>query len=494
MKSSSLVRYYTNSIIILLGGYFIAQIVVSMDDKMTHDIPLLTYVAYLINELHLIPYKEIFETSMPGTILFHVICTKLFGYGDVAFRIYDIVFLLIFLFATYRLMLRMGRKVSVIATLLVGISYMQWGSKMWLQKDFVGLAMFVFGLLFLTSSNKRSAFLSGVFFCLSFWMKPHMLLGCLVTFIYLFIEGRNDFLSYCKAVILGGFATVICFLVLLSYMGALTSWTDIFISYLPLHIQIGGDLTITNSFWEQRRYGLLKLFHVVLFDRPKFALASIVTTLIIIIKTPGIQRNWILYLAFMLATFLSYPFISGQFWNYHWMPALYFLTLLGGCIFWFMDHKSAQLMAGAASIILVISIISDVSLFNKDVHQNPKAGLVMELESFIDQEVNPSEVIQPIDWTGGAIHAMLRTKHKIATKFLYDYHFYHAVEQEYIQMLQKEYLMEIKTKKPEYILEVKDRPRIKTSYVFEEFDTYIASNYFVLANKERFKVYQKIEE
>ncbi|MCD4654578.1 hypothetical protein K8T06_11695, partial [bacterium] len=54
--------------------------------RMEHDTPLLHYTAFLMDKYELVPYRDIFETSMPGTFAFHYSIGKLFGYGDTSFR------------------------------------------------------------------------------------------------------------------------------------------------------------------------------------------------------------------------------------------------------------------------------------------------------------------------------------------------------------------------------------------------------------------------
>lgn len=51
--------------------------------------------------------------------------------------------------------------------------------------------------------------------------------------------------------------------------------------------------------------------------------------------------------------------------------------------------------------------------------------------------------MQPIDWTTGAVQALLRTEHPIGTRFLYDYHFYHHVQMPVIQKLRAQFVSQL---------------------------------------------------
>lgn len=80
---------------------FLAELALSLNWRMEHDTPLLHYVAFLIDQHDFVPYKDVFETSMPGTFLFHLAIGKTLGYGDTAFRVVDIAYLMLLLTATW---------------------------------------------------------------------------------------------------------------------------------------------------------------------------------------------------------------------------------------------------------------------------------------------------------------------------------------------------------------------------------------------------------
>ena len=123
----------------------------------------------------------------------------------------------------------------------------------------------------------------------------------------------------------------------------------------------------------------------------------------------------------------------------------------------------------------------------------PKNGLVDELATFIAREIPTEASIQPLDWTGGALHAMLLTRRKIATRFLYDYQFYHHVSNPVIQGLRREFLLELTAKPPDFILDVRVKPRVSgadSATTFPELERFLAAHYSVDKSRERFYVYR----
>ena len=62
----------------------------SLGWRIEHDTPHFHYVAFLMDKYDRVPYRDIFDLQMPGTYAFHYAIGKLFGYGDLGFRIVDL--------------------------------------------------------------------------------------------------------------------------------------------------------------------------------------------------------------------------------------------------------------------------------------------------------------------------------------------------------------------------------------------------------------------
>ena len=82
----------------------------------------LHYIAYLINEHHFAPYKDIFETSWFGTFLFHAAIGKIGGYTAIAFRTADSVWLGLLLLITWRILRRLDSRLAIIAPLTFALA------------------------------------------------------------------------------------------------------------------------------------------------------------------------------------------------------------------------------------------------------------------------------------------------------------------------------------------------------------------------------------
>ena len=121
------------ALLLPLTFLFTAEVTLSLKWRMVHDTPLLHYVAFLVDRFDSVVYRDVFETSMPGTFLFHLAIGKVVGYGDAGFRAIDLAWLGTLLAVTWLLMARFGQRVAWGSTVLFGLSYFQYGPSMSLQ-------------------------------------------------------------------------------------------------------------------------------------------------------------------------------------------------------------------------------------------------------------------------------------------------------------------------------------------------------------------------
>ena len=89
---------------------------------------------------------------------------------------------------------------------------------------------------------------------------------------------------------------------------------------------------------------------------------------------------------------------------------------------------------------------------------------------------------------------MLKAEAKTATRFIYDFHFYHHINSPYIIRLKKEFIDELEKSKPEFIIRIlENRPwpgGENTSRNFNELDDFIDRNYYVVKEGQGYKIYE----
>ncbi len=131
---------------------------------------------------------------------------------------------------------------------------------------------------------------------------------------------------------------------------------------------------------------------------------------------------------------------------------------------------------------------------------NPKEGRMDEIAAFLEANLRPGDTVQPIDWVGGAVHAMLINRVKIATPYIYDEYFYHDLNVPYTQTLRNRFVDDLKTAMPRFIIEVYDDGPLtepsgrNTSRDFPELRTSLSEYYFVAQEGEGYRIYELLSD
>ena len=161
----------------------------------------------------------------------------------------------------------------------------------------------------------------------------------------------------------------------------------------------------------------------------------------------GEKRRQVWLLTGMAVCYCIYPVLSGQFWDYHWLIFLYWLTVLIGLAF--VDRPGTRTVTQMLLPIVLLLCTLNFTLHVPELvidqfagypMEKPKEGRVDAIAHYLTRHLRPGDRVQPLDWTGGAVHAMLLARAQLATPFMYDFHFYHHVSHPYIQRLRRRFL------------------------------------------------------
>jgi hypothetical protein len=495
--------------------FFVLELALSLAWRMEHDTPLLHYVAFLMDKHTFVPYKDVFETSMVGTFLFHLGIGKLFGYSDLAFRIVDVGYLSSLLTISWFIMKPFGKVVALTGPLLFGLYYLELGPSMSLQRDCVGILPIALSLLIARKNiglNRLNyaATAIGALFALSASIKPHLAIGLPAVLIYMLVNVRTGngkkqrasfrySLKFILSAALGFILSLSIPLVWLWQTGGFPYFWEIFSSYIPLHLHLTYDhgtiegierwLYLLNS------YRKLGGWEVLLIP------VSLGTYLIFSINNSNRENKFVILLLTMFLLYSIYPVLSGQFWNYHWMPFVYFGSLCASFILMPIPQEQSStwnhIIPQLTFFIFLFITIFPTENFARQVAGDllapPKEGRVDAIADFLKKNLRPGDTVQPLDWTGGTIHGMLLAEAVVATPFIYDYHFYHHISQPYIQKLRKSFVKELTEAKPRFIIHMLKMPRPygkDTTNKFLELENFIVNNYFIVLKNNEFTIWE----
>ncbi|GAB4279503.1 MAG: hypothetical protein Kow0029_23440 [Candidatus Rifleibacteriota bacterium] len=124
----------------------------------------------------------------------------------------------------------------------------------------------------------------------------------------------------------------------------------------------------------------------------------------------------------------------------------------------------------------------------------PLGGVPDQISAFLKNNLKPEDKVQALDWVNGAIHGMLEAKAVSATRFLYDYHFYHHISNPVIKKLREDFINSLRSSPPEYFIYVFLKSRVSgpdTTQEFPALGKLLFSNYSIVLKDERFAIFKR---
>lgn len=497
-------RRITTFILLLLAIFLAAQAVFSLQWPIAHDEAPLFYEAFLMRAEGLIPYRDLFDFQMPGSFAAYYALGRLSGFNDFRIRILDLVILAVLLTITFFAARRFGKTPALTAALLFGLKYLQGGPSMSLQREYLLLVFIAFAVWIsmrdvLTLKHRVTL---GLLFGLAAVIKPHAAIGLIPILLFDITDLTKRLkLTLFNAATISTLPAAAGFLIPISAMiawlgftGALTPFITIAVNYWPLYSQINGAMEINtgvarlsfilNQLWRLGGHGLWLI--------PAFFGVYL-------------HRNKQTYLLASLALcYAIYPAFSGQFFPYHYIPFIYFIILLASLSFSTFDLQPSTFDFRLSTIhllsfLLILALIRPSSVFTRQLNHQPistSTNRAEEISRFLEMNLQAGDTVQPLDWTGGTLLAMLETRARIATPYIFDFYFYHHVSNPYIQELRADFINDLRIASPRFIVEVVaiDKPWITgadTSREFPELRTFLNENYSVTIHKDDYLIYER---
>lgn len=482
---------------------------------MVHDAPLYVYVGYLMHQLHWVPYRDFFDVNPPGIFLFNQAYVSIFGYGDLGFRCVDLICLGAIQVTTWFWLKRLGRKVAWGAIVLFGLAYLGYGPVMSLQRDYVTIVPISTAILLASSIPRLNDVVRcvgiGMLFGVASTIKPHAAIGLPAVLCLGLIHGeargasRQSWVTRIQMIVacLAGLAIPI--LAVIAYLwcnGALANFWEIVTESWPRYALLTGHLAMSQPGPAHLKY-LVGGF-LTLGGQAPWLLAGVAGSFLAL-NHPSLPKTSKVLVVAMAALTLSYgiyPVFGGKFWPYHWIIFTYMAIALASLC---LAPREAQLDRGAALLpLLILALVVSVKVsppreFLAQIHgapiPPPKGGRVDEIASFLRSRLRPADVVQPLDWTGGAVQAMLIARARLATRYLYDEEFYHHVSTPYVQRLRSDFVRDLGASRARFIIEVHtEKPWVSgfdTTREFPELQRLLATEYTVVHEGKGYRILER---
>lgn len=464
----------------------------------------LHYIAWLVNEHDFVPYRDVLETSWFGTFLFHMAIGNLFGYNSDEFRTADIIFLLVLLIVTWKVLCRLDTWLAWIASASFGLTYLHYGPAITLQRDYVLLLPVSTALLTALQTNWHSsfrAFFIGMCFGAVASIKPHAIIGLPVILVLLYSQSTTNrslfkIVLYCG---LGGLCTMGCGLLWLWHVGGLEAFIDMTLNYLPLYQDLNGahEMWTTSERWDDT----LHWWKFFLWNWPYSIAVGILFGWFNTDKSSQ-ARALLLSLVMLTVCYNIYPLISGKFWDYHWIPYTYFAVLGTSTLLIPARNKTWRgAVASLCGILLFFYMLAGQYLPGRGTmdqirnYPNIKTSQQFddEIAAFILQHLQPGETIQPIDQGGPATIYLLKAQAVLATPYLGSFMFLHHINEPYVQNAQHRFLQLINEKPPKLFLVMTDftKPLGKnTMGEIPGLNEFLKKNYRIIRQDIQFSIWE----
>jgi hypothetical protein len=442
---------------------------------------------------------------MPGSFISYFLIGSLSGFNAFRLRILDLLILSAILIITYIAMRRFGKAPAFAAAVLFGLKYLQGGPSMSLQREYLLLIFFAL-VVYISMLGEMTLWhrvTLGILFGLSALIKPHAAIGLvpillfdisdLVKRLRLALPTSSPWGNAAMTSILpaaaGFLVPVLAILAWLGLTGALSPFLSIAVNYWPLYSQVNGQMEITSG---AARISLLLTETLQLGGHALWLIPAAFGVYL--------NQNKKTYLLASLAIcYAIYPAFSGQFFPYHYIPFTYFIILLASLSLSTFDFQFST-FSSIIFLSVALFILSPSQTFIRQLQGrsiSTSTDRAIQISRFLEKNLQYGDTVQPLDWTGGTLLAMLETHAHIATPYVFDFYFYHHVSNPYIHSLRADFLSDLQNARPRFIVEVTamDKPWVSgpdTSREFPELRAYLEGNYFVKIDKDDYIIYERL--
>ncbi|MBN1309946.1 MAG: hypothetical protein JXB30_00915 [Anaerolineae bacterium] len=505
MRSSAIINRIAGYVLLgLLTLLLIATAIYSLNWRTGYDPAWLMYDARLIDQHHLVPYRDFHEINLPGSLYLYLLIGKAIGYtNESLLRIIDLGCLGAISLATWIWLRPMGHKVAWGAAVLFGVGYLTSDITVNIQRDyFIILPLACSAALsirFPHWSPMVRSLLIGILGGLVATIKPHALIGWPVLFGFIYHDVQRtqprrlpiQALRIGLPALLGLSLPVAIMIVYLVNSGSWSDFIELETKYVPLYSHVARDLVIIDY---PERLGYL-LTSYIGFDGLGwwFIPAGIGIASTLHVAPPGSrQRQQVFQMIGLAVCYSLYPAVSGQFFNYHWLPFLYILMALSALSLNDLP-RSLPLVLNWVPLIALIGclvlppsqILDTLDRLEKHYIQGQPipptdGGMADELAAYLQMHHQPEDRVQVLGSSGAPLHGLLLADALPATYFLLDLPLYHDLSHPLNQKYRQLFMSQMEQSPPRSVIDIHHRAYFfgpDSSREFPEFSRLLTENY-----------------
>ncbi|RJP76564.1 MAG: hypothetical protein C4524_09990 [Candidatus Zixiibacteriota bacterium] len=502
------------SALLLLSGLLGLFAGLSLSWDLCEDSPVMAYLAYAVDRFQLTPYRDLFDMNLPGTYGLYLLLGRCGGYTDLGYHCGDLIILGVLLAGTAYWMRPFGRRTAWLAALLFGFFYLGSGPAVSMEREYLILLPLLAALIFLTFFRLGPGWrAAAVGLCLGMaaLIKPQALLVVpLLAAFLLWMDtapGAGPRLPgiarVAGALAAGTVAPLAVAAVWLLSSGAWPGFRDMVVDYWPLYNALTGSGEVV--------LGVARLKYLaagtVQFGGLHVWLASAALGLYLVLyrtTAAPAQKRQALLLAGLAAVCALLPAVAGKFWPYHWLPCAYFLLLLSSlCLSGpLRAARRGERIYPKLALVAVMALglrppPGFLAWVQGEGLGTQRHRLAREVAADLKTRLQPGDRVQPLDWTEGAVHAMLLAGAPPATPFLYDFHFYHHADSPCIQGLRQQFMDGLAAAPPRFIIRTTRRDTVlsgaRAAGHFPALDEFLGRHYAPAAEGSGYVIFERQE-
>jgi hypothetical protein len=432
----------------------------SVDWRMSHDTPILLYMAFLMDAFEALPHRDFFDMNLLGTYGTYRAVGALLGYSDLAVRVAELGILGVLLTLSHRFMRPFGRPAAWAGVVLPGLCYLSVAGGQALQRELLLLPPLLGAALLCLREGwpgpHLRALAVGSLVGLAMTVKPQAAIVAPALLLALPRPAAGGLRAGVTQAALGALGMSLMptlAMLWLLWHGVLDEFLRIFHSYLPLYGEIGGGHRLAHGTarLERSLRGLLA---------PDLHWAfSIPAALGLLVHARGPQGRRALLLAGLLLAAWLYPAFPGQFWTYHWIPLAVVAGMAAGLCLQPPAGVEGNPRAWLRLGVLILGLLPVLQPWTglrpvlEDRSDPPKNGRPDRIAAYLQEHMEPGDTVQPLDWAGcGVVHGLLLARARPATRWMYDFHFHHHVGSPTIQGMRTAFLQDLDAAQPRFLV------------------------------------------
>jgi hypothetical protein len=444
------------------------------------------YQAFLINKKGFVPYRDVFDVNMFGTVFVHVVASRIFGYGDVGMRCFDLVWLTALCACTWCILRRLDNRAAWAGAIGFAWLYLTQSEMQLLQRDYLTLLPIAAAVAVALSRGRIAycpmlrAFLIGILFGLASTLKPQALLGLPVVACFGSWQPGQDTIASrqtrptwmrqlalaaagCTVPLGAGFLW-------LWVQGALPYFMDIALHYWPIYTRLIFDGGIhTANVAERQRFILESILSLREFPASKVLIFSAAFIGVACYRGAcftGYQKACLMLLGQLALVYFLEAALVGAFHQYSWMPFVYFLVLLVALGF------ARCLRSGSPLLAFVLPVVAGASFICIWIPRTPERALrqleglppdtgwtprATEIADFLRPRLQPDDRVQSLDYLGGASRGLLLARAVSATSITMDAYLNFETQDPYVKQLRRHFLDRLVIEPPRFIVLTSDK-------------------------------------